>query len=247
MREDTTPEERLLRLIKRKKTPSEGVTEEKKDISERKERLPERNARSAERSDRFAERRGEPLAREEKKERVPRQLSPKPGLDKTREGIISDIPKILIILSIGLVIYLIADFLFITPYFRHKIDTINIQPARTDRVEGEAAIPSEDKPKEDPAKPYSYYSKDIENRNIFKPLGRSGKKGVNAGTMSIKENLNLIGIITGEELQAAIEDKSSGKTYFVYKGEYIDDILVEDILENKVILDFRGERFELTL
>lgn len=247
MREDTTPEERLLRLIKRKKTSSEGATEEKKGVSERKGRSPERSERPAERSDRFAERKQEPPAKDDKKEGIPRRLSPKPAFEKTKESIIGDIPKILIILSIGLVIYLIADFLFITPYFRHKIDTINIQPAQTDRVEGEAAIPPEDEPKEEPAKPYSYYSKDIENRNIFKPLGRSGKKGATEGTMSIKENLNLIGIIAGEELQAAIEDKSSGKTYFVYKGEYIDDILVEDILENKVILDFRGERFELTL
>jgi len=247
MRKDTTPEERLLRLIKRKKTPSEGTTEEKKGINERKEGLPERSERPAERNDRFAERKQESPAKEEKKEGIPRRPSPKPAFEKTKEGIISDIPKILIILSIGLVIYLIADLLFITPYFRHKIDTINIQPAQTDKVEGETAIPPEDESKKGPAKPYSYYSKDIENRNIFKPPSQSGKKGASAGTTSVKENLNLIGVIAGEELQAAIENKSIGKTYFVYKGEYIDDVLVEDILENKVILNFRGERFELTL
>ena len=57
----------------------------------------------------------------------------------------------------------------------------------------------------------------------------------------------LLGIITGDEDQAVIEDKSGEKSYFLYKGDSFKDFTVYDIKESRVILDYRGEKIELKI
>ncbi|MDP2920772.1 MAG: hypothetical protein Q8O12_00185 [Candidatus Omnitrophota bacterium] len=60
-------------------------------------------------------------------------------------------------------------------------------------------------------------------------------------------NLNLLGIITGDNNQAIIEDKTLKKTYFLYKGDSFGDLKVYDIKESAVILDYKGEKIELNI
>jgi len=60
-------------------------------------------------------------------------------------------------------------------------------------------------------------------------------------------NLNLLGIITGDNNQAIIEDKTLKKTYFLYKGDSFGGLKVYDIKENVVILDYNGEKIELSI
>jgi len=63
----------------------------------------------------------------------------------------------------------------------------------------------------------------------------------------ILANLNLLGIITGDNNQAIIEDKTLKKTYFLYKGDSLGDLKVYDIKESAVILDYKGEKIELNI
>jgi len=60
-------------------------------------------------------------------------------------------------------------------------------------------------------------------------------------------NLNLLGIISGDNNQAIIEDKTLKKTYFLYKGDSFGDLKVYDIKESVVILDYNGEKIELNI
>ncbi|MBU1912737.1 MAG: hypothetical protein KKB22_04305 [Candidatus Omnitrophica bacterium] len=60
-------------------------------------------------------------------------------------------------------------------------------------------------------------------------------------------NLNLLGIIIGDNNQAIIEDKTLKKTYFLYKGDSFGDLKVYDIKESAVILDYKGEKIELNI
>ncbi len=60
-------------------------------------------------------------------------------------------------------------------------------------------------------------------------------------------NLNLLGIISGENNQAIVEDKTLKKTYFLYKGDSFGDLKVYDIKESSVILDYNGEKIELNI
>jgi type II secretory pathway component PulC len=59
--------------------------------------------------------------------------------------------------------------------------------------------------------------------------------------------MNLIGIISGENPQAILEDKKTQKTYYVTKGQIIGSAQIEDIQENKIILSSQGKKFELGL
>lgn len=58
-------------------------------------------------------------------------------------------------------------------------------------------------------------------------------------------NLNLLGIITGNNNQAIIEDKALKKTFFLYKGDRFGELKVDEIKDNLVILDYKGEKIEL--
>lgn len=60
-------------------------------------------------------------------------------------------------------------------------------------------------------------------------------------------NLNLLGIITGDNNQAIIEDKTLKKTFFLYKGDSLGELKVYDIKDNVVILDYKGEKIDLKI
>jgi hypothetical protein len=60
-------------------------------------------------------------------------------------------------------------------------------------------------------------------------------------------NLNLLGIITGDNNQAIIEDKTLKKTFFLYKGDLLGELKVYDIKDSVVILEYRGEKIELKI
>lgn len=61
------------------------------------------------------------------------------------------------------------------------------------------------------------------------------------------QDLSLMGIISGDNPQAAIQDKKTQKVYYVSKGESVADFLIEDIQDGKIILGYKGQRYELRL
>ncbi len=91
-----------------------------------------------------------------------------------------------------------------------------------------------------------YYTSQVNKRDIFRPvLGQDQATGSAATQNEQVSNLRLAGIILDKQPQAIIEDIKLKKTYFLYRGDYIGDIKVEEILESKVILSYAGEKFEL--
>lgn len=57
----------------------------------------------------------------------------------------------------------------------------------------------------------------------------------------------LVGIISGANPQAIIEDTQTQRTIYASKGQLIEGILVESVTEGKVVLFSDGERFDITL
>ena len=103
-------------------------------------------------------------------------------------------------------------------------------------------------------RPYSYYSREIEKRDIFRPYRElkpefpSALPGPKRVTLRERvANLSLRGIVLDEEPQAIIVDNKEKKTYFLNKGQFIREIKIEDILKGKVILSYQGERLDLRL
>lgn len=119
-----------------------------------------------------------------------------------------------------------------------------------------SAIKSEEKIEKKPeikqvpipeAAPFDYYAEKLNKRDIFKPIGQEtvGQTGTSTTLGELASNLRLAGIIVDKQPQAIIEDTKLKKTYFLNKGDYIDEIKVEEILEGKVILSLNGEKVEL--
>jgi len=166
-------------------------------------------------------------------------VSPKisQGLERINFNLINNI---LMILSSFLLLYILADFFFFVPSYRSELQRLK----RTIRQEGpdilDVVTPL----------PYSYYSAQLEGKNLFKA---AMIREDTAGSIPKKElrdlikNLTLMGIISEEEPQAIIEDKSTGKSYFLKKGELINGVKIVEIKSNKVVLEYEEQRFDLYL
>ncbi len=114
----------------------------------------------------------------------------------------------------------------------------------------EAGIPEPKTLPQEEAKPYEFYQKAMEERRLFSsaPQAQVGAaQPVGAANADLIKDINLVGIISGENPQAIIEDKKSQKTYYVTKGQFIGELQVEDIQEGKIIVNYRGQRLELYL
>lgn len=98
---------------------------------------------------------------------------------------------------------------------------------------------------------YSYYADVVRARDIFEsPIyGNNVKKTEEIKSASslpeLMRGLKLVGIILDANSQAIIEDSQSGQTFFLHKGEQINNATVEDIEEGKVTLLYGGQRVEL--
>ncbi|MBI5873937.1 MAG: hypothetical protein HZB36_07375 [Candidatus Omnitrophica bacterium] len=97
-------------------------------------------------------------------------------------------------------------------------------------------------------KPLETYLQGVSKRQIFGTMAAEEVQiPLGAVDTDITKDINLVGIISGEVSQAAIEDKKTQKTYYVSKGQSIGEFQVEDIQEGKIILNFNGQRVELNL
>jgi type II secretory pathway component PulC len=95
-------------------------------------------------------------------------------------------------------------------------------------------------------KPLSFYLNNTKGRSAF---GAAAESEFSAADIDrdLAENINLVGIISGENPQAVIEDKKAAKTYYLNKGQLLGEFQLEDIQEGKVILNYKGRRYGLYL
>lgn len=95
-----------------------------------------------------------------------------------------------------------------------------------------------------------YLSKADFNNVPAMPVGIINQANVNKESENtfpddLVKNLCLVGIARDDELNAMIEDKRSGKTFFLKKGEFFHQLKIEKILVDRVILEYEGKEFEL--
>lgn len=84
----------------------------------------------------------------------------------------------------------------------------------------------------------------VSGKNIFAAQEAVVQSAVQMGVNDLAD-LQLVGIISGDNPQAVIEDRRSQKSFYVNKGQLIGDFRVNDILEKKVILSRQGRQYEL--
>jgi len=149
-----------------------------------------------------------------------------------------NINKIIFTLFLVSCIYLVFTFAY--PLFRPS--NINLPKFAQEKAAEEEINPIQE------IKPYEFYSEGIKNRQIFTSTsGQEQEKSVSTINSDLTKDMSLIGIIAGENPQAIIEDKKIQKTYYVTKGQFIGEFKVEDIQEGKIILNYKGQKFELYL
>jgi len=97
--------------------------------------------------------------------------------------------------------------------------------------------------------PLSYYSKDINAKDIFRPLAQSdaGRTKPEVPAEDVMANLSLLGVVSGENPQAIIENKKQKKTFFLRKGQTSGDLKLKEIETDSVTVIYNGEEFTLTM
>ncbi|MGE5308239.1 MAG: hypothetical protein ACM3OC_04075 [Deltaproteobacteria bacterium] len=93
------------------------------------------------------------------------------------------------------------------------------------------------------------YLENMDAGAVFKVQMAAGQagQGKEAVLPELIKDLNLLGIVSGDVPQAVIENKKDQQTYYLTKGQFIDEMRVSDIQENKVILEYKGKHAELHL
>ncbi|MFA6217112.1 MAG: hypothetical protein WDL87_05620 [Candidatus Omnitrophota bacterium] len=99
-----------------------------------------------------------------------------------------------------------------------------------------------------PIKPLEYYQTGINNEQMFhSQAALETSTSMASVNHDLLKDINLVGVIAGDNPQAIIEDKKTEKTYYVSKGQCIGELMVEEILDGKIILNHKGQKFELYL
>ncbi|MEW6009409.1 MAG: hypothetical protein AB1629_07235 [Candidatus Omnitrophota bacterium] len=213
----TSPEEKLLRLIK--------------DATGKKDRHKEE------------------IVYEKPKETVhpPASFKPRRQTDYARRKLILEIlnlGSIDLLLRVGLVLLVL---IFIFDIFLSNMHIKRVLTSSEKVTEGVNLNPLPEKLSGD----FSHFSSDINTRDIFTASLRStldsSIANFGSGIAQYVNKLKLLGIISGEKKQAIIEDQSEQRNYTVSEGDYLKELLVEEVGSGKVTFDYKGEKFELFL
>jgi len=211
MKDNLTPEDRLLRLIRKGK--SDGTVTEKKNISDNQK---------------------------------PVQLQEPAAIEYPGNFLIQkyasffSLHKIIPLLFISGLIYLAISLVY--PFIGPKEISLP-------KIDSEKSIFLEPGLKQE-VKPYEYYLKGVENRQIFSSSGTASKDAARplaGANIDITKDISLVGIVSGDNPQAVIEDKKAQKTYYLNKGQFIGEAQIQDIKEGKVIINYQGQNYELYL
>ncbi|MBF0384499.1 MAG: hypothetical protein HQL27_01380 [Candidatus Omnitrophica bacterium] len=95
------------------------------------------------------------------------------------------------------------------------------------------------------ARPFDYYSKKIEKRDIFmlpweKSDGNTGDKVLPGGDLA--KRLRVVGIVLDDSPKAIIEDLSTKETLFISKGEKFGEAVLKEVTDGEVIFVYNGEK-----
>ncbi|MDD3374456.1 MAG: hypothetical protein PHY73_01880 [Candidatus Omnitrophica bacterium] len=100
--------------------------------------------------------------------------------------------------------------------------------------------------KEKKSKPYEYYAKQIEARDVFsRPEPEEEVENKVIENIDLSKSLRLVGIVLGDIPEVIIEDIKSNQIFFLHQGDEILEGRVESIKEGKVILNYKGSQTEL--
>jgi hypothetical protein len=150
--------------------------------------------------------------------------------------------SILLMIAIALSGYLVIDFVFGSPDISH----ISERPltTRQDKAEHPARAAEQS---------FLSYLAMVQRRNVFSPIvieagqfkEEKAQKEILETIRELSANLSLVGIALKPEPQVMIENKETGETLFLRKGDIINRLTIQEILADRAILSYEGETIEL--
>jgi hypothetical protein len=256
MSKESSPEERLLRLIKGKKGSDAG----------------DRNNEGRSQDNAEADNNIVPVpvpfgTGEAKSGHTPAVPAIKPARHKTRPAAFTARPRIiirpiymaagLVLVSIPVVLYVIFNLM--EPKDEQELENLKRLIASISTAgQHEASQASDNGPvknvkppiQDKPEASLNDYQKMINAKPIFTaPVTGMGKAAVqeDPGLIDISKDLRLVGTIPGDIPQAIIEDKKNNQTLFLKEGEMINNIKVKSISTGRVVLVYNEETITLSL
>lgn len=157
-----------------------------------------------------------------------------------------DLAMINRVLVVGAVLTLAGDVL--------NVLLVNPDLSRIHERVANANTPSAVQEKTTERRPIDDYLYTILRRNLFEGGGKPPPGGDSTMTnavipsgniMAVLDNLELVGIAWGQVPEAMIRKKNDNRTFFIGKGEKFEQILVKDILKDRVIVEYGQQTREL--
>ena len=193
--------------------------------------------------------RNRPVPLQKKEESVPRERESRPAAaaqdrkatpPQFKGG--SDYVKFINIILVTILVIIAAVLLIDVISFNLKRPAYIAEPAR------EPAAP----PQANASSPVAENPDNfglLESKDLFRvsPVRATPAARIPQASYDKLKDFALKGIIAGDKPQVILEDEKNKKSYFLYKGDSVDNIRVEDIQSDKVILSINGEVLELTL
>ncbi len=143
----------------------------------------------------------------------------------------------------GVIVLFFLSLVYLAACFIYPLT--GLKKIQLPKQEPEKINVSSDSPLKDETKPLEFYTQALKQNQVFgSTLGTQTGQPVAAAGEALKD-ISLVGIISGEPPQAVIEDKKAQRTYYVTKGQNVNDYQLEDIQEGKIILNYNGQKYEL--
>ncbi|MFH1645803.1 MAG: hypothetical protein ABIB11_05205 [Candidatus Omnitrophota bacterium] len=246
MEKDLSPEERLLQLIKgksKKNKPEDSLSLNMDNQRQMKVNPSEIKPQTE----------SPPVSKEQKSQK---EAEPKPIRisRQTNHSLLFIILTIVIAIAVVLIVLLITSERkdYELDALERVIKDISISEDIDEPIEEPEESESAKKVDEskDPADSFADYEKLFSTKAVFAPAKGPEKTSVRAAGPQLKEivsDFRLVGILPGDEPQVIIEEKKSGQTFFLRKGEDIQGIEIREVLTGRVVLGRGDETITLSL
>ena len=96
--------------------------------------------------------------------------------------------------------------------------------------------------------PVDFYLQGIKSKQVFaSPVAQEAGNVGGGVDIDLTKDINLVGVISGDNPQAVVEDKKAQKVYYLSKGQYLGQFQIADIQESKIVVTYKGQNYELFL
>ncbi|MCX5715107.1 MAG: hypothetical protein NT033_10010 [Candidatus Omnitrophica bacterium] len=140
---------------------------------------------------------------------------------------------------------LFSAFYLAVVFFSPLINPEHIELPQREAQKNVAVQPDETKQNR---QSIEHYLNAVRDRDIFvKQSAQVNESTPGIIAAELIKDMNLVGIISGVDPQAIIEDKKLQKTYYLRKGQFVGELQIQDIQKGRVIIGHNGEKYELYL